>query len=127
MKPKYKRIIFLCLLLMTALIGFLHYYTPGYMILYHDTYRRVSYFPITIGAILFGLPGGIVLAICSCLAFIPHLLMFWYQGPEAYYSELSEILFYLSAGRPYFKQPEPAQGEIQASFRKTDGLIQAAS
>ena len=24
--------------------------------------------------------------------------MFWFQGPEAYYSELSEILFYLAAG-----------------------------
>jgi signal transduction histidine kinase len=31
-------------------------------------------------------------------AFIPHLVMYWSFGPEAYYSELTEIFFYLSAG-----------------------------
>jgi signal transduction histidine kinase len=38
------------------------------------------------------------MALISCLSFIPHLFTFWYQGPEAYYSELSEILFYFAAG-----------------------------
>ncbi|MCP4022329.1 MAG: hypothetical protein GY729_10840 [Desulfobacteraceae bacterium] len=98
MKPEIKRIIFIGLLAMTIVIGILHYITPGYMILYHDTYRRITYFPITIAAILFGLPGGILIASLSCLAFVPHLFMFWYQGPDAYYSELSEIVFYLLAG-----------------------------
>ncbi len=83
---------------MVALIGVLHYVTPGYMILYHDTYRRLSYFPIAIGAILYGLWGGLLMAGLSCISFVPHLFMFWFQGPEAYYSELSEILFYLAAG-----------------------------
>jgi putative ABC transport system permease protein len=32
---------------MVAIIGVLHYVTPGYMIFYHDTNRRLSYFPIT--------------------------------------------------------------------------------
>lgn len=93
-----RKILFLSLVLMVIGIGLLHYFTPGYLIFYHDTYRRLSYFPITIGAIWFGLPGGIILAVLSCVSFIPHLLTFWIQGPEAYYSELSEILFYLSAG-----------------------------
>ncbi|HGY11340.1 MAG TPA: HAMP domain-containing histidine kinase [Desulfobacterales bacterium] len=98
MKPNMKIIIFFLLLAFIIVIGLLHTLTPGYMIFYHDTYRRLSYFPITIGAILFGLRGGIILAILSCLAFVPHLYMFWAQGPEAYYSELSEIIFYLAAG-----------------------------
>ncbi len=83
---------------MVTLIGVLHYVTPGYMILYHDTYRRLSYFPIAIGAILYGVRGGLLIAVLSCISFVPHLFMFWFQGPEAYYSELSEILFYLAAG-----------------------------
>ncbi len=98
MSSKAKRIIFISLIGVIVIIGILHYVTPGYMILYHDTYRRLSYFPIAIGAIIYGLPGGITLAILSCLSFIPHLFMFWAQGPEAYYSELSEILFYMAAG-----------------------------
>jgi signal transduction histidine kinase len=93
-----KKIFFICLIAMVAIIGVLHYVTPGYMIFYHDTYRRLSYFPIAIGAILYGLSGGVLIAVLSCFSFVPHLFMFWFQGPEAYYSELSEILFYLAAG-----------------------------
>jgi signal transduction histidine kinase len=98
MESKTDKIIFISLIGFVVFIGILHYLTPGYMILYHDSYRRITYFPITIGAILYGLPGGIILALLSCFSFIPHLFMFWAQGPEAYYSELSEIIFYLAAG-----------------------------
>ncbi len=98
MTPRMRKILFLCLLLMIAGIGVAHYVTPGHLILYHDTYRRLSYFPIVIGAILYGIWGGLAMALLSCLSFVPHLLMFWFQGAQAYYSELSEILFYLAAG-----------------------------
>ncbi len=98
MKPKTKMIIYGLLLAFVAGIGVLHTLTPGYMIFYHDTYRRLSYFPIAIGGIFFGVQGGLIIAAASCLAFVPHLLLFWVQGPQAYYSELSEIIFYLSAG-----------------------------
>lgn len=98
MTPGMKKTVFICLLAMVAAIGAAHYLTPGYLILYHDTYRRLSYFPIAIGAILYGVQGGLLMAVLSCISFVPHLLMFWFQGPEAYYSELSEILFYLAAG-----------------------------
>ena len=97
MKSNGKQVIFSLLVIFTIVIGVLHYITPGYMVLYHDTYRRITYFPITIGAILYGLPGGICIALLSCISFIPHLFTFWVQGPEAYYSELSEIIFYLAA------------------------------
>jgi signal transduction histidine kinase len=98
MKPNTKIVLFLLMLAFVAVLGALHAMTPGHMIFYHDTYRRLSYFPITIGAILYGVGGGMGLAFLSCLAFVPHLFMFWASGPQAYYSELSEILFYLAAG-----------------------------
>ena len=98
MKPNTKIVLFLLLLASVVVIGVLHTITPGHMIFYHDTYRRLSYFPIAIGAILYGVWGGVCLAVLSCLAFVPHLFMFWASGPQAYYSELSEILFYLAAG-----------------------------
>ncbi len=98
MTPGMKKILFVSLLVMVVVIGLLHYLTPGHLILFHDSFRRLSYFPIAIGAIIYGVWGGLLMAVLSCLSFIPHLLTFWYQGPEAYYSELSEILFYLAAG-----------------------------
>ena len=98
MTPRVKITVFVLMVIMVGAIGVLHAVTPGYMILYHDTYRRLSYFPIVIGAILYGIRGGLILSLLSCLAFVPHLYTFWAEGPEAYYSELSEILFYLAAG-----------------------------
>ncbi len=98
MTPNGKKIVFVFMVLMVAAIGILHKVTPGHMLLYHDTYRRLSYFPIAIGAILYGVKGGLFFAFISCLAFVPHLYTFWAEGPQAYYSELSEILFYLAAG-----------------------------
>jgi hypothetical protein len=38
------------------------------------------------------------MAVVPHLSFVPLLLTFWYQGPKAHYSELSEILFYLATG-----------------------------
>ena len=98
MKPKTKIIMFCFLLGLVGLIGLLHTLTPGHLILYHDSYRRLGYFPIVIGAILFGVWGGLALALASCLAYVPHLYLFFAKGPAAYYSELSEMMFYLAAG-----------------------------
>jgi signal transduction histidine kinase len=98
MRSNFKTAVMSGLVTLTIIIGILHFVTPGHMVFYHDTYRRLSYFPITIGAILYGVRGGLGLAVLSCIAFIPHLFTFWARGPQAYYSELSEILFYLAAG-----------------------------
>ncbi len=98
MKSSRQSIIFSFLMAFVVMIGILHAVTPGHLMLYHDTYRRLSYFPITLGAIYFGLKGGVWFAFVSCLSFIPHLYLFWARGPQAYYSELSEMLFYLAAG-----------------------------
>lgn len=93
-----KKIVFAFMLVMVGAIGIAHYVTPGHLILFHDSFRRLSYFPIVIGAIMYGIRGGLFMAVISCLSFIPHLYTFWYQGPEAYYSEFSEMFFYLMAG-----------------------------
>lgn len=98
MTPRMKKILFIGLLATVCVIGLLHHVTPGHLILYHNTFRRLSYFPIVIGAVFYGVRGGLAMAVLSCLCFVPHLLTFRHQGPETYYSELSEILFYLAAG-----------------------------
>ena len=98
MAPGIKKMVFAGMLAMIAVIGALHYVTPDHYILLHDTFRRLAYFPISIGAILYGLPGGIAAAVLACIFFVPHLLVFWYQEPQVYYSELSEMIFYLAAG-----------------------------
>ena len=74
-----RKLLFIFLVLIVIAIGLLHYFTPGYMIFYHDMFRRLSYFPIVLGAIWFGFWGGLVLAILSSIAFIPHVLLYFGQ------------------------------------------------
>jgi len=93
-----RKILFAILVLVVIVIGVLHFTTPGYMVFYHDMYRRLSYFPIVLGAIWFGVWGGLVLAVMSSIAFIPHVLLYIGEGTENYLSELTEIILYLAAG-----------------------------
>ncbi len=93
-----RKILFAVLVLIVIGIGILHFTTPGYMIFYHDMYRRLSYFPIVLGAIWFGVWGGLLLAVMSSIAFIPHVLIYIGEGSGTYLSELTEIILYLAAG-----------------------------
>ncbi|MFU8819770.1 MAG: sensor histidine kinase [Desulfurivibrio sp.] len=90
--------VFPILVLAVVAIGLLHYFTPGHLHFYHDTFRRLSYFPIVLGALWFGVRGGLILAGLSSLAFIPHLFHFFGQGLNTYLGELTEIALYLATG-----------------------------
>lgn len=86
------------LLLVVVCIGLLHTFTPSNQIFLHDFYRRISYLPIVIAAILYGIKGGVLMAAGTAIAFIPHLRHFYHLGATAYLSELPEILLYFAAG-----------------------------
>ncbi len=92
------KIIFLSLVLVVIIIGLLHFLSLCELFFYHDTYRRLSYFPIVIGAIFFGIRGGLTLAILTSIAFIPHLIIYINYEPGSYLSELTEVMLYLAAG-----------------------------
>jgi len=79
-------------------IGLMHFFTPGHLLFYHDTYRRLSYFPIALGGVWFGIRGGLSIAAITSVAFIPHLLLFIGKGGATYLSELTEIVLYMAAG-----------------------------
>jgi signal transduction histidine kinase len=94
-----KGTIHFALLVLTLLaIGALHHLTPGDKLFFHETYRRLSYFPIVVGGLLFGVRGGLALAVLACLAFIPHLHLFHDMNYDFYVSELTEVILYLAAG-----------------------------
>jgi signal transduction histidine kinase len=88
----------LFLLLAVSAIGLLHFITPGDSLIHHDTYRRLSYFPIALGGLWFGVWGGLLVAVLSSIAFIPHLILYAGQHPGIYFGELTEVILYLAAG-----------------------------
>jgi signal transduction histidine kinase len=91
------KLLFIALLIAVVAIGLLHLFTPGDLHFYHNTYRRLSYFPIVLGGLWFGVAGGLGLAVLSSIAFIPHVLLYVGHGSQAV-SELMEIILYLAAG-----------------------------
>ena len=91
------KLLFFALLVAVIAIGLLHLFTPGDLHFYHNTYRRLSYFPIVLGGLWFGVAGGLGLALLSSIAFIPHVLLYVGHGSQAV-SELMEIILYLAAG-----------------------------
>ena len=93
-----KRLLPIFLVLVSVGIGVLHFVTPGHDMFLHDTWRRLSYFPIAVGALYYGLRGGIIMALLNSLAFIPHLLLYMGRNPVTYRSELTEVGLYFAAG-----------------------------
>lgn len=93
-----KKNILVVLLLLVVAVGLLHSFTPTERLLLHDLYRRFSYFPIVVAAILYGVRGGLFLAACTSIAFIPHLYHFFPLGSKVFLAELPEILLYFGAG-----------------------------
>ncbi|VVS93475.1 sensor histidine kinase [Desulfoluna spongiiphila] len=93
-----KRLLPFFLVLSSVGIGVLHFVTPGHDMFLHDTWRRLSYFPIAVGALFYGLRGGVLMALINSIAFIPHLLLYMGRNPVTYRSELTEVLLYFAAG-----------------------------
>lgn len=93
-----RKLLFFLLLAAVVAIGLLHFFTPGDFGVHHAFYRRLSYFPILLGALWFGLRGGIFFAALSSVAFVPHLLLYLGEDPRIYLNELLEVVLYLAAG-----------------------------
>lgn len=96
--PQSKKINLTLLIGTVIALGILHLVTPGDKFLLHELYRRLNYFPIVIGALLYGIRAGIILGLCTAVAFIPHLTHFGQMSWFFYLSQSTEILLYLAAG-----------------------------
>jgi len=93
-----KNLTLFLLVAVVVVLGMLHWITPGDKIFLHELYRRLNYFPIVVGALLYGIRTGFFLALCTIIAYIPHLHHFYWMGFDFYISELTEIILYLAAG-----------------------------
>ncbi len=134
-----RKALFLALLAVVVGIGLLHFFTPAHLLFYHNTYRRLSYFPIVMGGLWFGVRGGLTLALLSSLAFIPHVLLFMGKGHQAILGELMEILLYVAAGvlvgaiagkqtrlkEQYRELSEKLQRSYRRLHEETEQLIEA--
>jgi signal transduction histidine kinase len=79
-------------------ISSLHYATEPSQALLHDVYRRLYYIPVALGAVWFGLRGGVAVSFAVALIYIPHIAMVWNDmGRELANRSMEVILFFAFA------------------------------
>ncbi len=85
-------------LLLTALVTFLHYTTSFHLPGAHGIYRRLYYFPIVVGAFLGGWRGGVGTALLVWLLYLPHAYGLIGFDPAPTLEKNLETLLYLAIG-----------------------------
>ncbi|MCP3923460.1 MAG: HAMP domain-containing histidine kinase [Desulfobacterales bacterium] len=90
------RVKYVILISLVITISALHYFTPGNLMFLHNLYSKLSYFPIVLGAVFFGIRGGLIFAILTTLGFTPHLIIYKGLGEDVYLSQFIEIGLYFS-------------------------------
>ncbi len=65
------------ILLLIALISFLHYSTPTNKWQFHIIYMQSYFIPILVGALQFGVKGGLGSAVIISLIYFPHIMLQW--------------------------------------------------
>jgi two-component system sensor histidine kinase HydH len=80
------------------LISLAHYSTDTQHHLYHDVYRRLYYLPIFMGALWFGLKGGLGASLLCSVLYAPHVLFQWKDLPSLELEKYLEILLFNIVG-----------------------------
>ena len=77
-------------------ISLLHYLTHSSHEHWHVVYQRLYYIPILVGAVMYGLRGGLAVAILTAVVYLPHILLQWQHDPLYRSSQLAEIVLFLT-------------------------------
>ena len=89
-----ERIKLLAVASLVLVVTVLHYATPSQDKEFHDIYRRLYYIPIILGALWFGLRGGILTSLVVSIFYLPHILLQWQTRPLTNLDQYLEILLY---------------------------------
>ena len=77
-------------------VTLLHYVTQTGTPLLHDLYRRLYYVPVGLGAVWFGLRGGLLAATAVAVAYAPHILLHWHHESREVINQFMEVVFYFA-------------------------------
>jgi len=86
------------LLAAIIVVSGLHYLTSPSYTVWHSIYQRLYYGPVILGAYWFGVRGGLLTALATSLAYIPHIEMTWSFSPPYEASQYVEVVMFYVAG-----------------------------
>ena len=81
-----------------ATISGLHYLTDPHYAVWHLVYQRLYYLPVIVGAYWYGVWGGVLTAMVTSVAYVPHIHMAWSANPAYSMSQYAEIVMFHLAG-----------------------------
>ncbi len=79
-------------------ISLLHYLTHASHEHWHVVYQRLYYIPILVGAVMYGVRGGLAVATLTAVTYLPHILLQWQHDPLYRSNQLAEIVLFLIFG-----------------------------
>jgi signal transduction histidine kinase len=112
-------------ILSILLISLAHYATDTQHHLYHDVYRRLYYLPIFMGALWFGLKGGLGASLLCSVLYVPHVLFQWKDLPSLELEKYLEILLFNIVGAVTGLLAEWLNRQRNL-YRKTSGELEKA-
>jgi len=80
------------------LVSGLHYLTNPRHVVLHGIYQRLYYAPVILGAYWFGVRGGLLAALATSLAYVPHIEITWSSNRPYEASQYVEIVMFYVAG-----------------------------
>lgn len=86
------------LVLLVAAISTLHYATSPARVVQHEVFQRLYYVPIILAGYWYGVSGGLLIAILTSIAYVPHIQMAWTQGFQQQASRYAELVVFNLVG-----------------------------
>ena len=86
------------LVLLVAAISTLHYATSPTLVVWHEVFQRLYYVPIILAGYWYGVSGGLLIAILTSIAYVPHIQMAWTQGVQQQASRYAELVVFNLVG-----------------------------
>ncbi|MEK7857089.1 MAG: histidine kinase dimerization/phospho-acceptor domain-containing protein, partial [Acidobacteriota bacterium] len=81
------------------LVTVLHFLTPVDLIVWHEIFQRLYYFPIIAAALLFGMRGGLAASVFTTVVYSPHIFLHWQEGHFDYsINQYAEIVIFNLVG-----------------------------
>ncbi len=106
-------------------ISLLHYLTDPSHEHWHVVYQRLYYIPILVGAVMYGVRGGLAIASLTAATYLPHILLQWQHDPLYRSNQLAEIVLFMIFGAVAGLLIDRVNRERERNRRIAEQLVEA--
>ncbi len=79
-------------------ISGLHYSANVHAVLAHEVLKRLYYVPIVVGAVQFGVQGGLATSLFASALYLPHIVLVWSRWPVFEIDQYGEVVLFNVVG-----------------------------